>query len=252
MITLSKPNKLFTLLCLIFVSNVLIAELIGVKIFSFEKLLDIPALNYSLLGVENINLEFTTGVLIWPIVFILTDIINEYFGLKGVQFISAISAIIILYVFVVIYIANELPPASWWTFTPIEGNNFNRNIAFQTIFGQSQWIIIGSTIAFLFGQLLDALIFKKLKTILKGKNIWLRATLSTLISQLFDSFIVLFIAFYIGDNWSFNLVMAICIVNYLFKSVSALILSPLIYVCQFLIDNYLGGKLASQLKNNEA
>jgi hypothetical protein len=115
---------------------------------------------------------------------------------------------------------------------------------------QGQWIIIGSLIAFLIGQLLDAYIFKRLKTYLNGRNIWLRATLSTFVSQLIDSFIVLFIAFYIGDNWSFQQIMAVCIVNYLFKSSSAIILSPLIYATQYVIDLYLGKELANKLKQS--
>lgn len=245
----SKKKLLLSVISIVFIANILLAELVGVKIFSLEKLMSIEGFQFDFLGISNIHLEFTTGVLIWPIVFILTDILNEYFGFKGVRFISITSVIVIIYTFLIISMAIDLPPASWWENQQFDnGDMINRNVAYNTVFGQSQWIIIGSVIAFLVAQLFDALIFKKLKKILKGKNIWLRATLSTIVSQLFDSFIVLFIAFYIGDNWSLNKVLAICLVNYGFKTVSALIFSPLLYLIQYFIDRYLGEELSSKMK----
>ncbi len=66
------------------------------------------------------------------------------------------------------------------------------------IFRQGLWIIIGSMVAFLIGQVLDVLVFHRIKKITGEKRIWLRATGSTLVSQLVDSFVVLFIAFYVG------------------------------------------------------
>ena len=249
--TLQKENKLYLILCIVFISTIIIAEIIGVKIFSVEKLLNIEQFNSSIFGIEHIHLDFTAGVLIWPIVFILTDIINEYFGIKGVKFISFLSAIIICYFFIMIKLSISLPSSDWWiNKTILSGEIVNRDQAFTMTLSQGQWIIIGSLIAFLIGQLLDAYIFKRLKTYLNGRNIWLRATLSTFASQLIDSFIVLFIAFYIGDNWSFQQIMAVCIVNYLFKSSSAIILSPLIYATQYVIDLYLGKELANKLKQS--
>jgi uncharacterized integral membrane protein (TIGR00697 family) len=80
------------------------------------------------------------------------------------------------------------------------------------------------------------------------KKVWLRATGSTLISQLVDSFIVLFIAFKIGKDWSWQLVFAICLVNYTYKVIMAIILTPVIYIVEHRIEKYLGRDLAHKMK----
>jgi hypothetical protein len=76
----------------------------------------------------------------------------------------------------------------------------------------------------------------------------LRATGSTLVSQLVDSFIVLFIAFKIGNNWSWQLVLAICLVNYMYKFTMAIVLTPLIYLVEIQIDKYLGKETSRKMK----
>jgi uncharacterized integral membrane protein (TIGR00697 family) len=82
--------------------------------------------------------------------------------------------------------------------------------------------------------------------------IWLRATGSTLVSQFVDSFVVFGIAFYIFGNWSVEQVVAVGIVNYIYKFSVAIILTPLLYVGHGLIDRYLGEELALQLTEEAA
>jgi len=124
--------------------------------------------------------------------------------------------------------------------------------AYKMVFGQNLWIIVGSITAFLIGQILDVWVFHKIKKMTGKKMVWMRATGSTLISQFFDSFIVLFIAFYIGANWSLVTVLAIGMVNYIYKVLMAVLLTPAIYLGHYLIDNYLGKELAEQLKTDAA
>ena len=119
--------------------------------------------------------------------------------------------------------------------------------AFASIFGQGNWIIVGSLAAFLIGQFVDVFIFHKVKKITGDKAIWLRATGSTLVSQLVDSFVVLFIAFYLGANWDIRLVLAICTINYLYKFLMALIMTPVLYLVHYIIDNYLGKELSRKM-----
>ncbi len=126
------------------------------------------------------------------------------------------------------------------------------DFAFRLVFGQGLWIIIGSLVAFLIGQFLDVIVFHRIKKWSGDKMVWLRATGSTLISQFVDSFVVLFIAFYIGAGWSLTLVIAIGLVNYSYKFTMAIILTPLIYLAHYLIDNYLGEELATKLKAEAA
>jgi queuosine precursor transporter len=244
----NKASRLFVFLGAFFVANALIAEFIGVKIFSLEKTLGIEALDISLFGIEHLSFNLTAGVLLWPFVFVLTDIINEYFGTKGVRMLSYIAAALISYAFVMFYFGIKIIPADFWVTTKTDSGIPDMNNAFAVVFGQGLWIIIGSLVAFLLGQLIDVTVFHWVKKITGEKYIWLRATGSTLVSQLIDSFVVLFIAFYIGAGWQLNLVFAIGIMNYIYKFSMALLMTPVIYAVHGIIEKFLGEELATQLK----
>lgn len=242
-----KKNKLFIVLCGIFLTNALLAEMIGVKIFSFEKTIGLNPANIDILGFA-MSFNLTAGVVIWPIVFITTDLINEYFGKPGVKRISYLTAGLIAYAFVVIFLTMLLAPADFWievNKTDPSGNSFNISYAFNKIFGQGQRIIIGSLTAFIIGQLADVFVFQKLKRITGSKMLWLRATGSTLVSQFIDSFVVLFIAFY--GVFTNTQIVAIGITNYIYKFLVAIALTPLIYLGHSLIDNYLGKEQAEKI-----
>lgn len=249
-----KENKLFYLLAGFFVTNAILAEFIGVKIFSVEKTLGMESMNQTLFGVEGLGFDMTAGVLTWPIVFLMTDIINEYFGSRGVKFLSFMTVGLICFAFVIVYVAIGVAPNDWWQNISgvVAGNEAqsigNMDLAFKKIYGQGLWIIVGSLVAFLVGQMVDVFTFHKIKKVTGEKKIWLRATGSTLVSQFIDSFIVLFIAFYIGADWDLVRVLAIGCVNYSYKFAMAIILTPLIYLARYVIDNYLGDQLAHTLK----
>ena len=249
----NKATRLFIILAGFFITNALLAEIIGTKIFSLEKTFGIEPLNLQFFG-QNFSFNLTAGVMLWPVVFIMTDIINEYYGPKGVRFLSFLTIGLIAFGFIIFMGAINLAPADFWA-----SNNYNgvpdSNAAFAGIFGQSQAIIVASLIAFLIGQLLDVAIFHKIKRMTGEKQVWLRATGSTLVSQFIDSFVVLFIAFYVAPRlagnaqaWSFAQVMAICVGNYIYKFVVAVVLTPIIYLVHGWIDKYLGEPLANEMK----
>jgi len=244
-----KKNNLFIVLSGIFLTNAIIAEMIGVKIFSGEGALGLSPANINILGFT-MDFNLTAGAVIWPIVFITTDLINEYFGKPGVKRISYLTAGLIAYAFVVIFLTMNLPPASWWldaNSTDVEGNYFNIDYAFNKIFGQGQRIIIGSLSAFLLGQLIDVFVFQRLRRITGNKMLWLRATGSTLVSQLIDSFVVLFIAF--AGVFSTKQIIAIAITNYIYKFLVAILLTPAIYAGHYAIDQYLGREHAQRISD---
>ncbi|BDQ02150.1 queuosine precursor transporter [Ignavibacterium sp.] len=243
-----KSNRLFYILGAFFIANAILAEFIGVKIFSLEKTLGLEPLNLTLFGYENLSFNLTAGVLLWPIVFIMTDIINEYFGRKGVRFLSFTAAGLIAYAYAMVYFSISLTPADFWIIRDTPSGQLNMQLAFNTIFGQGLWIIIGSLVAFLIGQLVDVTVFHYFKAITGSSKIWLRATGSTLVSQFIDSFVVLFIAFYIGAGWDLKLVLAIGVVNYIYKFFIAVFLTPLLYIIHFVIDKYLGKELSDKLQ----
>ena len=241
----NKANILFIFLAGVFITNALLAEFIGVKIFSLERAMgSVPLDTNSWWPFPSFNL--TAGVLLWPFVFILTDIINEYFGKKGVKMLSFLTVGLIAYSFIMITIAIQLTPADFWisSYQPKVDNMQN---AYSAIFGQGAWIIVGSIAAFLVGQILDVYVFHKIKMITGEKYLWLRATGSTLISQLVDSFVVLFIAFYLSGVFTFKMVIAIGFVNYIYKFIVAVCLTPILYLMHNWIDKYLGKSLATKM-----
>ena len=249
----NKGTRLFIVLAGIFVTNTLIAEVIGVKIFSLEDTMGVPRANISLFG-SSFSFHLTAGVLLWPVVFVMTDIIHEYYGPKGVRFLSFLTLGLVGFSFIAYNAAIALAPSEYFSI----GNTISKpDDAFRGIFGQGMWIIIGSMVAFLIGQILDVLIFQRIKKITGEKSIWLRATGSTLVSQLIDSFVVLFIAFYLGkriqtgqgDPWSLQQVMVTGTGNYMYKFVIALAMTPVIYVVHYAIERYLGKSTATDMKN---
>jgi uncharacterized integral membrane protein (TIGR00697 family) len=252
-----KKNNLFFVLSGLFLTNALVAEMVGTKIFSLEKTLNFPPAQIPLMGDFVLDFNLTAGVVLWPVVFITSDIINEYFGKAGVRKISLMTAGFIAYAFLMIYSATQLVPADFWlsvNSTDSAGNPLNINEAFNRIFLQSLGIIIGSLVAFLVGQLLDAVTFQSIRRLTGSRVIWLRATGSTLVSQLIDSFIVLGIAFYIFGNprWTLEQVISVGIINYIYKFTIALIMIPVLYIMHFAIRSYIGSSASEQMAEEAA
>ncbi len=247
-----RPTRLFIGLTGLFVTNALIAEFVGVKIFALEATFGLAPFNWNLFG-QSGSLSFTAGVLLWPIVFIMTDIINEYFGVRGVRFVSWLAVMFISYAFVFAYLAIELVPAPWWTTVNASRGVPDMQAAFAVTFGQGLWTIGGSVVAFLLGQLIDVSVFHRIRAATGERLVWLRATASTAISQLVDSFVVLYIAFVIGpQNWPVDQFLAVGTVNYLYKLGMAVLLIPLIYLGRHAIEQYLGRDNARRLRTEAA
>ncbi len=244
---LDKSQRLFVFLAAFFCVNAVLAEFIGVKIFALEATLGLSPFEWNLFG-QTGSLNFTAGTLLWPIVFVMTDIVNEYFGKRGVRFISYTAVALILYGFVFAYAAIHLAPASWWV-----GANQDQGVpdlqkAFAAIFGQGLWTIWGSVIAFLLSQLVDVSVFSFILKKTGNRFIWLRATGSTAISQIFDSFVVIYIAFVLGpQKWSTDLFLAVASLNYAYKMLAAVAMIPLLYAVRKMIRYYLGHDTADRL-----
>ncbi len=212
----TKKELIFVILTGIFITNAVTAELIGGKLIQIGPFV------------------MSIGILPWPIVFLTTDLINEYFGEKGVRKLSIITAVLIAYAFIILLLAMTIPSAKG--ISPVTDDQF------EAVFGQSMWIIVGSIIAFLVSQLIDVTVFWILKKRTGNSKIWLRATGSTLISQLFDSFIVLGIAFWLPGKINFETFWRSAITGYTFKILIAIFLTPIIYLSHHLINKYLSEK----------
>jgi hypothetical protein len=247
-----KSTRLFIILAGFFITNAVLAEFIGVKIFSLEDSLGVPRANLPLFG-ASFSFHLTAGVLLWPVVFVMTDIINEYYGPRGVRFLSFLAVGLISFAFIVVYATMQLSPSEFFK-TP--SDVVDPDISYRRIFGQGLWIIIGSIIAFLIGQILDVLVFHRIKKATGEKSIWLRATGSTLVSQLIDSFVVLIVAFHLGpalqgtDAWPLKQVLVAATGNYIYKFAVALLMTPVIYLAHHWIERYLGKDNAARMKRN--
>ena len=241
-----KPTKIFVGFTAFFVANALVAEAIGMKLFSLEGLFGLQPANFTFFGQSGLAFTLTCGVILWPFEFVITDIINEFYGPKAVRRISITAVILISYAFVMYFIAIALPPAKAWLSSSHEQGVENIQTSFRAIFGQNMRIILGSLVAFLVSQAVDVFVFQKIKKVTGNKKLWLRATGSTLVSQLVDSYIVLFIAF--TGLFSWQLILAVGLMNYLYKFVMAIILTPVIYLVEQRIAKYVGDEVAQQMK----
>ena len=204
-------------------------------LFVFElisnKLIEIP-ISFDFFGGKVGPFVTIVGILPWPIVFLLTDLLNEFYGYKVVRRLSWITAILIAYCFIIVGIAMEIPAVN------IEGSNLSDDAAFNKVFGQAQMVIVGSICAFLVSQLLDAYIFTWIKSKTGEKFIWLRSTGSTLVSQFIDSYIVLYIGFVLPGSLSFADFMTIAPTNYFLKIIIAILLTPFIYLGHYVIRKH--------------
>jgi queuosine precursor transporter len=247
-----RAVRLFFALAAFFCVNAVLAEFIGVKIFALEDTLGVAPLEWNLFG-QNGSLNFTVGTLLWPFVFILTDTVNEFFGKRGVRFISWLAVALIVYGFVFAFLAIAAAPAGWWVKAAQSQGVPDYQAAFAAIFGQGMWSIAGSIAAFLLGQLIDVSVFHRIRVATGERWVWLRATGSTAISQLVDSFVVIYIAFVLGpQKWPTSLFLAISTVNYFYKMLAAIALIPLLYLMRHGIRVYLGEARERQLRAEAA
>lgn len=244
-----KGTRLFVILGGFFTANALLAELIGVKLFQLETALGMDRADFTLLGQEHLNFVLSVGVLPWPIVFIMTDVINDYYGVRGVRFLTVLTTALIAFAFVVMWFAVGISPADFWVGMNDDAGVPDMQAAFAGVFGQGMNIIIGSLTAFVIGQLVDAFIFRRIKRATGDKRIWMRATGSTVISQLIDSVVVTYVAFWImRDDFSFARCTAMVLTAYTYKLVVALLATPLVYLAHAGVERYLGRERAQAMR----
>lgn len=208
-----------------FVTNAILGEVTGGKLFTF--------------GVFTLSI----GVIPWPVVFIATDLINEYFGREGVKRLTLMTIALIVYAFVVLFLAMQVPAAA---FSPVT------DAQFKAVFGQSLWIIVGSVTAFALSQLVDVGVFWLVRHRTGGRFLWMRATGSTVVSQLIDSIVIIGIAFWLPGKVKTSEFLQVAASNYSFKLLIALGTTPLLYAGHAAIDRFLGIDEAHQLIEQSA
>ncbi len=215
--------RLYTVLSALFLSALILAEVTGGKLIAFPSM-------------GGLTLSITMGVLPFPITFVITDLINEFYGRAGIRFITFVGMGAVLLVLLLLRLDMAIPASA---VSPIDDHSFN------IVFGVSSRIIVGSLIAYLAGQLVDISVFHMVRSRTGLRLFWLRATGSTLVSQLIDSFLVLYIAFL--GTLPFGEIGAIAVANYAYKALIAVAVTPLLYLIRAAIRRYLGNDQAMRM-----
>ena len=245
----NRGTVLFFLLGVFLAANALLAELLGVKLFQLEAVVGLPPADFELLGQGHLSFVLSVGVLTWPLVFLATDVINDYFGVRAVRFLTLVTTALIAFAFVALYAAIAMPPDErWWLGMSREHGVPDMQAAFKAIFGQGMNLIVASLTAFVVSQLVDAWIFRWWKRRTGERRLWLRATGSTLVSQLVDSLVVTYVAFWLLRDWTLPKATAMALTAYAYKFCVAVLSTPLIYVAHAAIERYLGHEQAAAMR----
>ncbi|RYE81323.1 MAG: VUT family protein [Myxococcales bacterium] len=219
--TLDRRAQLFAFLLGIFVTSLLVGDIIGGKL-----------IEVGLLGSPRI---VSVGMIPFPVTFLLTDILNEFYGQKAARLVTLVGFFMAVFAFVLIAVAGV--PA-WATLTREPGYPGMVEASFVNVFAGSQRILLASMVAYLFGQFLDITIFNLLKRLTSNRYLWLRATGSTLVSQLVDTVVIQYLA-WTGTLTAVKLVELVS-TGYTIKLLVAVALTPLIYAGHALVERVLG------------
>lgn len=212
MLRLAPRHQLYLVLVSLFVTCLLVADIVAGKSF--------------VLG----DLSMSVGTVTFPIVFVLTDIVNEYYGRPGARFMTAVGMAMLVIAFALITGARLLPvhPTDSWV----------SQESFDNVFGITFRFFGASLAAYLISQIVDIQFFHALKSITESRHLWLRAIGSTAISQVVDTFVVNFGA-QIG-HLPASRILEITIASYFYKILVALMLTPLCYLAHGIITRRMG------------
>lgn len=231
----NRTHIVFAVLGGFFLTNALVAEMIGAKLIYVGE----TSWRIGPLG----PFAMSVGVIPWPVVFVTTDLVNEFFGRRGVRRLTLLTAAMLAYAYVVLLLTMRVPATD---FSGVDDASYNR------VFGQSRWIIVGSLTAFMISQLVDVVVFHVLRRRTGPALLWLRSTGSTVVSQLIDSIVVLWIGLALPLHWSFPQFVSVALPNYFVKLVIALAMTPLIYIGHWIVEWYLGHSVAHTLAEQAA
>jgi uncharacterized integral membrane protein (TIGR00697 family) len=208
MLELDGRQRLYFYLCAIFLTALLIGDTIGSKLF----VVAIP------LGFTTLHATLSVGVIWFPITFLLTDVINEFYGSRGARFVTFVGFWMALAAFLIIFCARRIPAAAM---SPVKQADFDN------VLGSANIIFFASLCAYMIGQFVDIAIFQFAKRLTQSRHIWLRSTGSTLISQLVDTVVVTTIAF--SSKLTPAELRNTVISQYSVKLLAAIGLTPIIY-----------------------
>lgn len=210
-VELGAYAKLYVVLAAVFVTCLIVGDVIGGK----NAVTPVGAVS--------------VGMLAFPVTFLLTDIVNDFYGVRGARFLTLVGfgAAALTWLLLQIAVHSSTDPSSYF-----------QDGEFAKIFGGSAQLFVASMLAYLIGQFLDIHVFQFWKTLTQSRHLWLRATGSTLLSQLVDT-TTINLVFWTGKN-PLGWIWLKIIREYSFKVVIALLLTPLVYALHALVVHRLG------------
>jgi uncharacterized integral membrane protein (TIGR00697 family) len=219
--TFDARTKLFLTLAGLFITALVVGDIIGGKLYQ--------------LHLGGFDLTISVGMIPFPVVFLLTDLINEFYGQRAAKIVTFVGFGMAWFTIAVLFAAVAVP---WAPFTQSADWTGVNQPAFDTIFASSQRILLASTVAYLVAQLTDIGVFHFLRRRTSGRMLWLRATGSTIVSQLIDTVVIGFLAW--AGTMPMKGIISIIVTSYLVKLVVAIALTPLIYAGHALVERGLG------------
>jgi len=189
----------------------------------------------------------TTGIITYPMTFLLTDLVSEIWGRKRANFMVLSGFVMSLLMLATLQLAVHLPPSPFWVqpgFGFESADSMQR--AYHATFSNPGVLIFASMLAYLVAQLFDVRLYHFWWKVTGGRHMWLRNNGSTMISQLVDTLIVngIFLRFGSGfgpeNGWTWGRIFEVILAVYLVKVVMALGDTPLIYVGRIWMERFLG------------
>jgi uncharacterized integral membrane protein (TIGR00697 family) len=218
---LESRLKLLLALSSTFVAALIVGDLVGGKLVQITAF-DIPFV-------------ISVGMIPFPVTFVLTDLLNEFYGKRVARHITFIGFFMAAFSLAVVLISVSLPIAP---FTRDPGWSGVTQQAFGNVLAGSTRILVASMCAYLASQLVDISVFHALKRRTQSRHLWLRATGSTLVSQLIDTVVIQFLAWY--GLLPMDRIVSILLTSYAVKMVVAVGLTPVIYAGHALLERRLG------------
>ena len=210
---MSKTEKAYSIFLVIFITMIVLTNIIGVKLF------------------EIYSITLTTGIITYPLTFLITDIVCEVFGKKKASLMVLLGFFASILSLIFINLAVILPGSEVWVNNSLGYNSIeDMQNAYESVFTLPGFLITASMLAYLVAQLIDVSIFHYLKKLTSGKKLWLRNNISTIFSQLVDTIIVNSIFLYFGLNLDWDVILKIIIASYIFKILIAIFDTPFVYI----------------------
>jgi queuosine precursor transporter len=213
--------RLYVFLATSFVTALVVGDIIAVKVTEVT--------------IAGVVFPFTAGLLPFPVTFLLTDLLNEFYGKQAARQVTWFGLVMAIFTIAFVTIGIQLP---WAAMTLEDGWGGVRASEFDKVMGGSVRIYVASLTAYMIAQFTDIAVFNLLKRLTKNKALWLRATGSTVVAQIIDTIIVNVIAW--GGTMRTSELVRLMIFSYVVKLLIAIALTPAIYLGHTIVERWLG------------